>query len=233
MRCSFFDQSCNLLRFGDVDRVTGACDFDLVAVGSCGIPPFEVGVDGSVFCRYQHPARFASPRRCGDDCIEIGGCDEHLRTRHESGLLSRQVGCEVLMKLRGVKVSETVSRLLYRSRRAEATGESFSVVSLTLSSIWHVGRDVDQSGNRWIRPGFSNYGSPITMSDKNARSILLSKDTLRSGDIFLERRQRFLNDADVVAILDKNVVNAFPAGTICPGTVNQNNIPNATPFVLR
>src|SRR6266566_2868656 len=71
VRCSFFDQSCHLLRPGDVNRVTGARDFDLVALGSCGIPPFEVGVDGSVFCRYQHPARFASPRRCGDDCFEI------------------------------------------------------------------------------------------------------------------------------------------------------------------
>jgi hypothetical protein len=26
-----------------------------VTLGSFGIPPFEVGVDGSVFCRYQHP----------------------------------------------------------------------------------------------------------------------------------------------------------------------------------
>src|SRR4030095_9909604 len=204
VRRSFFDQSCNLLRPGDVDRVAGACDFDLVAFGSCGIPPFEFGVDNSVFCGYQHPARFASPRRCGDDCIEIGNCGQHLRTRHESCLLSWQVGCKVLMKLRGVNVSETVNRFLYRSRLAEVTWESFSVVSLTLSGIWHVGRDVDQSGNRWIRPGFSNYGSPITMSDKNARSILLSNDALRSGDVFLEGRLRLLDDADVVAILDKN-----------------------------
>ena len=207
--------------------MAGAWDFDLVALGSFGIPPFEVGVDGSVFCRYQHPARFASPRRRGDDCFEIVSCVEHLRSRHESGLLSRQVGCEVLMKLRGVEVSETVCRLLYRSRLAEVTWEALSVVSLILSSIWHVGRDVDQAGNRWIRPRFSNYGSPIAVSDKNARSILLSKDALRSGDIFLEGRLRLLNDADVEAILDKNVVNALPAGTICPGTVNQNNIPNA------
>ena len=28
--------------------MAGARDFDLVAVGSLGIPPFEVGVDGSV-----------------------------------------------------------------------------------------------------------------------------------------------------------------------------------------
>src|SRR5258705_3632785 len=171
VRCSFFDQCCNLLRPGDVDRVTGTWDFDLVAVGSCGIPPFKLGVDGPVFCRHQHPAWFASPRRLGDDRFEIVSKVEHLRSRHESGLLSRQVGCEVLMKLRRVEVSEAVSRLLYCCRLAEVTWKAFSVVSLILSSIWHVGRDVHQTGNRWVRPGFSNYGSPIAMSDKNTRSI--------------------------------------------------------------
>jgi hypothetical protein len=29
-RCSFFDHGCNLLRAGDVDRVAGAGDFNLV-----------------------------------------------------------------------------------------------------------------------------------------------------------------------------------------------------------
>jgi hypothetical protein len=41
-----------------------------------------------------------------------------------------------------------------------------------------------------------------------------------------------LNDADLVAILDKNVVNASPARSIGPGTVDQNNIPNAMHFVV-
>jgi len=71
------------------------------------------------------------------------------------------------------------------------------------------------------------------VSDKNARSILLSKDALGRGDIFFKGRLRLLDDADVVAILNKNVVNAFPAGTIGPGTVNQNNVPNAMLFILR
>ena len=44
MPCGFFDQSCNFLRPRDIDRVTGAEDFDLVAVGSCGIAPFQVGL---------------------------------------------------------------------------------------------------------------------------------------------------------------------------------------------
>src|SRR5260370_3597034 len=119
VRCSLFDQSCNLLRPGDVDRGAGARDFDLVAVGSCGIPAFEVRVNGSVFCRYQHPAWFASPRSRGDYFSEVVSKVEYLRARHESGLLGRQVGCEVLMKLCGVEVSETVCRLLYRTRLAE------------------------------------------------------------------------------------------------------------------
>jgi len=80
---------------------------------------------------------------------------------------------------------------------------------------------------------FGNYRSPVAVSDKNARPILLSKDALRRGDIFFKGRLRLLDDADVVAILNKNVVNAFPAGTICPGTVNQNNVPNAMLFILR
>jgi hypothetical protein len=124
------------------------------------------------FCRYQHPAWFASPPSRGDDRFEIHSCVEHLRSRHESDLLSWQVGCEVLMKLRRIEVSETVCRLLYRRRLAEVTWESFSIVSLILSSIWHVGRDVHQSGNRWIRPRFSNYGSPVAVSHKNALAIL-------------------------------------------------------------
>lgn len=62
---------------------------------------------------------------------------------------------------------------------------------------------------------------------------MLSKDALRSRHIFFKGRLWLLNDADVISILDENVVNAFPAGTICPGAVSQNNIPNARRFVLR
>src|SRR5882724_5776512 len=157
-----------------------------MALGSLGIPPLQVGIDGSIFCRYQHPTRFASPRSCRDDCFEIVSCVEHLRSRHESGLLSRQIGCEVLMKPSGVEVSETVCSLLYRSRLAEVTWKTLSVVSLILPSIRHVGRDVDQTNNRRIRPGFGNYGSSIAMSDQNAWSILLSEDALRGSYIFFK-----------------------------------------------
>src|SRR6267142_306890 len=137
------------------------------------------------------------------------------------------------MKLHGVEVSETVCCLLDRSRLAEVTREALSVVGLVLSRIWHVGRDVYQSCDRWIRSRFGDYGAAITVSHKNAWSILQSKDALRRRHIFLERCLRLLDDTHLVTILDENVVNAFPTRTICPGTVNEDNIPNPMLFVLR
>src|ERR1700738_3914933 len=116
------------------------------------------------------------------------------------------------MKLRGVEVSETICRLFYCGRFAEVTRESFSVVSLVLARIGHVGRDVDQTGNRRIVTRFGNYGTAIAMSDKNAWAILLSEDALYCGDIVFKGGFRFLDDADVIAILHQNVVHAFPTG---------------------
>src|SRR5260370_2579321 len=137
------------------------------------------------------------------------------------------------MKLRGVEISETVSRFLYCIGFAEVTWKSFSVVSLIFSRIRHVGPDVNQSSDRRIRPGFSNYGSAIAVSDKNARSILLRKDTLRRGHIIFTGCLRLLDHADRVTIPNQNVVNTFPARTICPGAMNPKSIPNAMRFALR
>jgi hypothetical protein len=71
------------------------------------------------------------------------------------------------------------------------------------------------------------------MRDKNARSILRSEGALGGSDVFLEGGLWLLDDADVVAVLDKDVVNTFPARTIYPGAVDQNNIPNSLLFLLR
>jgi hypothetical protein len=156
-------------------------------------------------------------------------CDRAMK----AASFRRQIGCEVLTKLRGIEVSQTVCRFLYRSGLAEVAWKALSVVSLVLSGMWHVSRNVHQSGNRSIRPDFRNYGSPVAMTDKNARSVLLSNNALGGSHVFTKGRLRLLDHADVVAIFDKNVVNAFPARTIHPSTVNQNNIPDAMLVVLR
>ena len=62
------------------------------------------------------------------------------------------------------------------------------------------------------------------MGDKNARSILQCENPLHRGHIILEGRLRLLDDADIEAVLDKNVVDAFPARTVRPGAVNEDDI---------
>src|ERR1700678_3019169 len=203
-----------------------------MAAGPCGIPPFEVRVDGSVCSSYQHPARFGSPRSRGDDGFEIVSRVEYLRSRHEGGLLCRKVGCEILMELRRVEISETICRFLYRSRLAKVAWETLSVVRLILASVWHVGGDINQSDDRWIRSGFGNYRSTVTMSDKNTRSILLSEDSLCGSHIFFKGRLRLLDDADVETIFHKKGLDAFPARSVCPSAVDQNNIPDPIVLVL-
>src|ERR1700722_2284139 len=187
-------------------------------MSSLGIPPFKVRVDRSVLRCDQHPTWFASPGRRGDDCLEIVGCVEYLRSRHECGLLRRQIGRKILAEPGGIEVRETIRRLLDRPRLAEVTWEALAVVRFVLPSIWHVRCNVNQSGNRWVRARFGNDGSPIAVCDKDARSVLQCEDPLHCGHVSLEGRLRLLDDADHVAVLDKNVVDAFPTRSVCPGS---------------
>jgi hypothetical protein len=54
--------------------------------------------------------------------------------------------------------------------------------------------------------------------------MLQREDTLYGGHIILEGRLRLLDDADVEAVFGKHVVDALPAGTICPGSVHEDDI---------
>jgi hypothetical protein len=150
-----------------------------------------------------------------------------LGPRHESCLIRGHVGSEIRWKLHWVEVSEAVRRLPYRIRFADVAREALPIVSFALSRIWHVGGDVNQANNRRVCSCLGNHGAPVAVRYKNARSILLSKDALGGRDIFLERSLRFLDNADLVTILDQNVVNTFPAGAICPSSVYQNDVSNA------
>src|SRR5208283_4782196 len=127
------DQGCDFFRPRNVDTVARACDFHLVAIGPRGIPALEVGVDGPVGSRNQHPTGLAPPRRRGDYSPEILGQVENLGSRHESSLFGRQVGREILMKLCGIEVFETIRRFLDCARLTEIARKALSVVSLILS----------------------------------------------------------------------------------------------------
>jgi hypothetical protein len=94
------------------------------------------------------------------------------------------------MKLSGIEVGETVCGLLYCTRLAEVAWEALAVVRLVLPSVWHVGRDIHQTSDGQARTGFGDYGSPIPTTDKNAWSILLSKDALVAATLSLNEAPR-------------------------------------------
>ena len=79
--------------------MTGAWNFDLVAFGSCGIPPFEVRVDGPIVGRHDGKARFCLPR--GGHGRRGGGLYRNidLRVRHQLRLSRWQIRGEIGVKL--------------------------------------------------------------------------------------------------------------------------------------
>src|SRR5580704_2837538 len=93
-----------------------------------GIPTFQLRADGSIASRHYHPARFGSPGRRGDRRREIVRKVEHLRARHECGLVAGKVSCEQFMKLRRVDIGETVGRFLYGARLGEVARKALSVL---------------------------------------------------------------------------------------------------------
>src|ERR1700735_31179 len=113
LSCGFLNQCRHFFWTRLVDRVAGTLDFDHMALGACGVPAFEVRVDGSVLCRYGHPAWLSPPCCCGDGCVEIRGRDQYLGVRSESGFIGGQIGRKILAILCGIKVVETVRRPFY------------------------------------------------------------------------------------------------------------------------
>jgi hypothetical protein len=70
------------------------------------------------------------------------------------------------------------------------------------------------------------------MTDKYAWPILLSEDALGGSHVFSKRGLRLLNNAHVVSVSDKNVVDTLPARAIGPSAMNQNDIADAILVIL-
>src|SRR6266566_3317278 len=92
------------------------------------------------------------------------------------------------MKLPWVEVSGAVCRLLCRLRLAEVAWEVLSIVSLILSSMWHVGCDVHQSGNRWIRSSFVSERTAAARSAGRPQDQVAKGGTGREGSLTFVRR---------------------------------------------
>ena len=64
----------------------------------------------------------------------------------------------------------------------------------------------------------------IAVSNKDAGSFLPSKHAFGGRHVILKGCFGFLNNAYVETVLKKDVINAFPARTICPCAMHQYDI---------
>src|SRR5258705_2781227 len=189
-----------------------AFEFFCVAVSARVVPPLEIGINYLVRRRDNRPARLGLPRSSGQRRSEDLGCCQYLRPRFEFGLLARQVGGEVLVEVRGVEVGEAVVRLLYRSFLLRGGAGHVLLLSkgaLVLSDVGSVRSDVHKSDDIRMDAGLGDDRAAVAVTDEDARTFLQIEDTLSRRNVIFQRGQRFLNDADVVAVLNQSFVNWF------------------------
>jgi hypothetical protein len=84
---------------------------------------------------------------------ELGRFDEHRFLRLAAAPSSYQSIATYHHRIRRIQLEQRhrIRRLGITSGLTAIRPEALSVVPLVLSSVWHVGRDVHQTGNRWIR----------------------------------------------------------------------------------
>ncbi len=64
----------------------------------------------------------------------------------------------------------------------------------------------------------------VGVADENHGPVLRSEDELRSRNVVGQRESRVLDDADGVAVLLQNSVNALPSCAIHEATVDENDV---------
>ncbi len=66
------------------------------------------------------------------------------------------------------------------------------------------------------------------MTNQNSRSVLTIKNALGRGHVFRERRQRFLNQGDVITVLGQDIVDRPPARTANKRAMDQHDVLDGT-----
>src|SRR5208337_4758919 len=91
------------------------------------------------------------------------------------------------------------------------------------AAVWGKRSNVDQAFDAWVVAGFGDDGAAVRMSHENNGAFLLGDYAFGRGHVVGQRGGRILHDADAIAVLLEDLVDAFPARSIDESAVNQNN----------
>ena len=108
-------------------------------------------------------------------------------------------------------------------RYGRAWRRIFNELGHRLPLVRRKGRDVDELRDLWIITRFCDHYSAVRMSDQHHWPFCLRNHQSCCRNVVSQSQRWVLNDADVIAILPQEFVNALPAGAVNKATVNQNN----------
>ena len=91
-----------------------------------------------------------------------------------------------------------------------------------LALVRRKGGDIHKPCYFRIVARFGDHCSPIGVAHENRVPILHCKNPLGNSHIVRQRNRRILDNADVVAVLLKDLLDALPAGAVHKTTMDQN-----------
>ncbi len=92
-----------------------------------------------------------------------------------------------------------------------------------LALVGSKGCDIDKPRDLWIVAGFGDHRSSVGVADEHHRAALRMNDEFGGGDIAGQRDRGILDDADTVAVLLQELIDALPTGTIHETPVDKND----------
>src|SRR5229473_6573010 len=217
-----FDKSCDSLGLRHVDGMA-ALDLNHRRARPLGHGTLGIRWNHLVVGSDQVPARLGLPRRLTDLTAESLQTPWDLGVGHERGFFCLHVTRERGGKLRSVEEQITILRRQYR-RYGRAGRRILDQRGHGLALVRSKGGDIHEPCNPGIVSGFRDHRSSIGVADENCRPVLRCKSSLGSRHVALQRYRGVLDDADIVAVLFQDTVDALPARAVHKSTVDQNDV---------
>ncbi|MNK89182.1 hypothetical protein D3C87_1091820 [compost metagenome] len=184
-------------------------------LGECAL---QVGLDHVVFSRYDVPGRFAFPGCDAGFVVKRRGANRSLCSRHDCGLLCRQVlGKTCRHALRG-HVEKAVfvgGNVFHAGRRRVVLAQVFA----GLTGIRRERGDIHQAADLLVGAGLTDYRTAPGVPDQDHVVALVVQDALGRRHVIGQRGQRVLHHGDLDAFSLQQRNDFGPVGAIGEGAV--------------
>jgi hypothetical protein len=151
--------------------------------------------------------------------------DRNLRVANEGHVRILQIGGATGFERGALKKQEAVVGG-FRNEGRLRWGRPV-LVKARFAHVRREGRHIDQTRDLRVGAGFGDDDAAVGMADENCRAVLPGQHSVHRRNVIPQRGQRDLDDANMVAAVGQDVVDAAPAGTVGEGTVDEQDVVHA------